>query len=178
MPTRVLRASVVCSWSLLALLACDQGLQPAPESGGCPASFVGACGTIVFRGAVPESTQLVYIVAYASFPQQLTDLLTFTPIPPPQLDLPGSPADTITTYQLPLARGRYEWILAVWRKMGTLTLENADTVLREAGFFRDSLNPDSAGVVHITGPIDSIDFVVDFDNMHPMSYWFSTPLRR
>ena len=178
MRTKAFRVAIAGSWSAVALLACDQGLQPVPESGGCPASFVGACGTIVFRGAVPDSTQLVYIVAYTNFPQQLTDLLTFMPIPPPELDLPGSPADTITTYRLPLPRGRYEWILAVWRKVGTLTLDNADSVLREAGFYRDSLNRDSAGVVNITGPTDSIDFVVDFDNMHPMSYWFPAALRR
>lgn len=170
------RAAVASSCSVLALLSCDQGLQPVPDA--CPPDLVGAHGTIVFRGAIPDSTQLVYVVAYANFPQQVTDLLTFTPIPPPELNLPGSPADTITTYCLRLNPGRYEWILAVWRKEGPLTLENADTVLREAGFYRDPLNPDSAGVVNITGPADSIDFVVDFDNMHPMSYWFPTPLRR
>src|SRR5262245_58417204 len=114
MPNAAFRASVACSWSVLALLACDAGLAPVPESGGCPSGFVGACGTIVFRGAVPDSTQLVYVVAFANFPETQTELLTFQPIPPPILDLPGSAADTITTYRLPLARGRYEWILAVW----------------------------------------------------------------
>ncbi len=162
----------------LALLACNQGLAPVPESGGCPAGFVGACGTIVFRGAVPESTQVVYVVAYANFPENQTDLLTFTPLAPPTLDLPGSPADTITTYRLPLPPGRYEWILAVWKKVGVLSLQNADTLLREAGFYRDTLNPTAPGLVDIAGATDSIDFVVDFDNMHPVSFYFPPAVRR
>ena len=165
-------------WVALALLACDQGLAPVPESGGCPAGFVGACGTIVFRGAVPESTQVVYVVAYANFPENQTDLLTFSPLAPPTVDLPGSPSDTITTYRLPLPAGRYEWVLAVWKKIGVLTLENADSLLREAGFYRDSLNPAAPGTVDIAGPTDSIDFVVDFDNMHPVSFYFPPAARR
>jgi len=164
-------------WGVLALLACDAGLQPVPESGGCPSDFVGACGTIVFRGAIPESTQVVYVVAYANFPENQTDLLTFSPLAPPTLDLPGAPGDTITTYRLPLARGRYEWILAVWKKIGVLSLENADSLLREAGFYRDSLNASLPGVVNIAGPTDSIDFVVDFNNMHPVSFYFPPAAR-
>jgi hypothetical protein len=172
----MLRNAVLAT--LAALLACDGGLAPVPESGGCPPGFVGACGTVIFHGAVPESTQLVYVVAYASFPENQADLLTFTPLTPPTLDLPGSPADTVTTYRLPLPAGRYEWILAVWRKIGALTLDNADSLLREAGFYRDPANDTLPGVVDIMGATDSIDFVVDFDNMHPVSYYFPPLVRR
>lgn len=162
----------------LTLLACDAGLAPVPESGGCPPGFVGACGTVTFRGAVPESTQVVYVVAYARFPQSATDLLTFTPLSPPVLDLPGTPGDTLASYRLPLAPGRYEWILAVWKKIGILTLANADTLLREAGFYRDPANPALPGAVDVMGGVDSIDFVVDFTNMHPVSFYFPPAGRR
>ena len=159
-------------------LACDGGLAPVAESGGCPPGFTGACGTVVFRGAVPESTQVVYVVAFANFPQTQTDLLTFVPLSPPVLDLPGAPGDTIASYRLPLPAGHYEWILAVWKKIGTLTPQNADTLLREAGFYRDTTNPSLPGTVDVAGGVDSVDFVVDFTNMHPVSFYFPPAVRR
>lgn len=171
------RAAYAATAGALALLACDGGLAPQSAAGGCPPGFVGACGTVTFRGAVPDSTQVVYVVAYANFPQTATDLLTFTPLSPPALDLPGGPADTLTTYRLPLPVGRYEWILAVWKKVGVLTLANADSLLREAGFYRDPANPALPGTVDVAGSTDSIDFVVDFTNMHPVSFYFPPAAR-
>ncbi len=171
------RTALRATLTLGALLACDGGLAPTPQSGGCPPGFTGVCGTVTFRGAVPDSTQVVYVVAYAQFPQTTTDLLTFTPLSPPVLDLPGTPADTITTYRLPLPAGQYEWILAVWKKVGVLTLQNADSLLREAGYYRDRGNPALPGVVNVSGGLDSIDFVVDFGNMHPVSFYFPPAAR-
>lgn len=178
-----LRAALACTFSactfsaLAATLACDGGLAPVAESGVCPPGFSGACGTVTFRGAVPESTQVVYVVAYARFPQNTTDLLTFAPLSPPVLDLRGLPADTIATYQLQLPPGRYEWILAVWKKVGVLTLTNADSLLREAGYYRNPSNAAQPGVVDVMGGLDSIDFIVDFGNMHPVSFYFPAAVR-
>jgi hypothetical protein len=173
-----LGAALACTLSALTLtLACDAGLAPVAQSGGCPAGFVGACGTVTFRGAVPDSTQVVYVVAYARFPQNATDLLTFAPLAPPVLDLPGTPSDTIGTYRLPLPAGRYEWILAVWKKVGVLSLTNADSLLREAGYYRDPANPLLPGLVDIAGGRDSVDFVVDFANMHAISFYFPPAVR-
>lgn len=183
MPRSALRSVLACTFSacafstLAATLACDGGLAPIAESGSCPPGFSGACGTVMFRGAVPESTQVVYVVAYARFPQNTTDLLTFAPLSPPVLDLRGLPADTIATYRLPLPAGRYEWILAVWKKVGVLTLTNADSLLREAGYYRDPANDTLRGVVDVLGGLDSIDFIVDFGNMHPVSFYFPAALR-
>lgn len=156
------------SWLLVcaALLACNGGLEPRAP---CPRGFVGVCGVIQFRGTVPDSTDVVWVVAFAQFPQTSTDLLTFRPVPPPELPLGAS----IATYELPLASGTYEWILAVWKKTGSLSLTNADTLLREAGFYRDPADTTRPGVVTVSGGATAgVDFVVDFGNMHAVSYWF------
>lgn len=179
MPRQRFPAALAAAVTVLGTLAaCDGGLAPVTATGGCPSGFVGACGTVTFRGAVPDSTQVVYVVAYASFPQTTTDLLTFAPLAPPTLDLPGGPGDTTATYRLPLPAGRYEWILAVWKKVGVLSLANADSLLREAGFYRDPGNASLPGAVDITGGVDSIDFVVDFGNMHAISFYFPPAVRR
>ncbi|HXF96610.1 MAG TPA: hypothetical protein VNI61_10985 [Gemmatimonadales bacterium] len=155
---------------LAALLACDGGLQPAPEPSACPPGFVGICGTVRFRGSVPDNTDDVYVVAYPSFPQSPDDLFTFRPAIPPQLPL----GDSIAFYLLPLEPGRYEWVLAVWKMAGTLTVETADSLLREAGFYRDPTDTTRPGVVGVPvgASADSIDFVVDFTNMRRVSDWF------
>ena len=153
-------------------LACDGGLAPSAATGTCPAGFVGACGVVTFRGAIPESTQVVYVVAYQQFPQSTGDLLLFQPLAPPVLDLPSGAGDSTAAYQLPLPAGHYEWVLAVWKKVGTLTLSNADSLLREAGFYRNPANPLQPGAVDIAGSRDSLNFVVDFANMHPVSFYF------
>lgn len=153
-------------------LACNDGLAPIPAPTSCPPGFVGICGTVTFRGAIPESTDVVYVVAYDTFPQGPDDLFDFVPLLPPTLPLGGS----ATFYTLPVPEGRYEWVLAVWKKQGQLTISNADSLLREAGFFRDPADTTRAGVVAVSGiGTDEIDFVVDFDMMHPVSYWFPMP---
>lgn len=158
-----------CSRSLLALvaLACNDGLQPTPL---CQPGAV--CGTVTFRGALPDSTDVMYVVAYQAFPQSINALFTFQPAPPPQLRLP-TPGDSTSSYTLPLPSGQYQWVLAVWKKVGTLTIANADTLLREAGYYRDPADSTKAGVVTVRASgADSVNFVVDFANMHPVSYYF------
>ena len=158
--------------SLAAALGCNGGLQPTPAATTCPAGFIGICGTVTFRGAVPDSTAGVYVVAYAHFPQQLSDLTSFTPLIPQPLPLPG---DSTAFYTVPLPNGRYEWVLAAWRKQGTFTGSNADSLFREAGFYKHGTDTTTHGsgivVVNSTGT-DSINIVVDFGNMHPISYYF------
>lgn len=157
----------------LTLLGCNEGLQPVPVPTSCPRNFVGICGQITFRGAIPDSTDLVYLVAYATFPQSKNDLFTFQPVPPVSLPLPG---DSIINYTLPLPNGVYHWVLAVWKKAGTLTIANADTLLRETGYYRDPADTTQPGVAIVNGVgTDSINFVVNFAVMHPVSFYFPAP---
>ncbi len=163
---------------LAAALACNQGLEPAPVPTSCPAGFVGVCGTVTFRGTEPDSTDGVFIVGYPTFPQSRNDLLAFTPFPPPSsLQRPFTGAQF---YTLRIPNGRYEWVVAVWKKTGTFApnFSNADSLLKEAGFYRDHADTTTHGsgvvVVNSTGT-DAIDFVIDFDEMHAISYYFPAP---
>src|SRR6184192_4250039 len=157
--------------AVAAILACNQGLEPALAPTSCPNGFVGVCGTVSFAGQLPESTAKVFIVAFDTFPKSQNDLFKFKPQPsPPTLPLGGPPF----FYTLPLPAGRYEWVLAVWQKQGTLTQATADSLLRETGFYRDTgdTTVHGSGIVIVgTGTgTDSIDFVVDFSNMHRVCY--------
>jgi len=164
-------------WALLAagltLLGCEDGLTPRPTPGGCPAAFVGICGTVTFRGALPESTDVVYVAAYATFPTSQAELFSFQPLPPPTLLLDSASRATPQLYRLPLPSGTYHWVLAAWKKQGPLSPANADSLLREAGYYRNPADTTQPGVVTVSGTgTDSIDFVVDFTNMHPVSFYF------
>jgi hypothetical protein len=167
-----LRPAAALAAALAAVLACDAGLEPEPI---CPRGLVGLCGTLHFRGAIPDSTAAVAVVAYATFPQSCNDLFTFQPLIPPSVPY----ADSVAAYSLPLPPGRYEWVLAVWRKTyPPLTLTVADTaVLREAGHFRNPADTSQPGVVTVPngGFTGGVDFVVDFDNLRPVSYYFRCP---
>ncbi|OLD04715.1 MAG: hypothetical protein AUI99_02420 [Gemmatimonadetes bacterium 13_1_40CM_3_69_22] len=168
MSLRVCGAAAVV---VAATLACNKGLEPALAPTSCPQGFVGVCGTVSFVGPLPDSTAKVFIVAFDTFPKSQNDLFKFKPQPtPPNLPLGGAPF----FYTLPVPAGRYEWVLAVWQKQGTLTPTNADTLLRETGFYRDKADPTKPGVVVVPGGTsrDSIDFVVDFGNMHRVCYYF------
>lgn len=151
----------------MAFVACNDGLKPTPL---CQPGAV--CGTITLRGPLPDSTDVIYVVAYQTFPTSINDLFSFQPVPPPQLRLPAT-GDSITSYTLPLPSGQYQWVLAVWKKLGTLTIADADTLLREAGYYRDPADSTKPGVVTVNaGGADSVNFVVDFTSMHPVSYYF------
>lgn len=164
--------------TLTAVLACDGGLEPLAQTTTCTPGLTGICGTVVFRGAIPESTAKVFIVAFAQFPQAPSDLFLYTPLAPPNLPLPDSAADSVRPYALPIPAGRYEWVLAVWQKQGTLTFGNADSLLRETGYYRNPADTTLPGVVNVYGGgTDSINFVIDFNNMHPVSYYFPAAIR-
>jgi len=159
-------------WCLLAAgaaIACNEGLKPQTV---CPAGFQGICGSVTFRGALPESTDVVYVVAYATFPQSQNDLFSFQPLPPPTLGLDSAARTRAQPYALPLPNGTYHWVLAAWKKQGALSQQNADSLLREAGFYKNPADTTQAGVVVVNGAVTGIDFVVDFTNMHPVSYYF------
>jgi len=158
---------------LVAMVACNEGLQPTPA---CPSGFVGICGTATVRGTLPDSSQALFIVAYTAFPESIKALLTFQPLPPPAVLLPPS-GDSTLFYTVPLPSGRYEWVLAVWQKKGTLKpdFSNADSLFREAGFYRDAGDTTShgSGIVVVNGTAtDSIDFAIDFGNMHRICTYF------
>jgi len=168
MPVFRFRCTLVAAG--LALLGCDDGLTPQPT---CPVGFVGICGSVTFRGALPESTDVVYIVAYATFPTSQAELFTFQPLSPPRLSLDSAARANPQPYQLPLPNGSYAWVLAAWKKIGVLSLATADSLLREAGYFRNPADTTQPGVVVVNGAgTDAIDFVVDFTNMHPVSFYF------
>ena len=160
---------------LAAAVACNDGLQPTPVPTTCPAGFVGLCGNITFRGTLPDNTDALYLVAYGAFPQSTSDLFDFLPFPPPTLPLPAA-GDSVVHYTLPLPDGEYHWVLAVWKKVGTLNPADpasADSLLREAGFYRDTADTSQPGAVRVNGTgTDHVDFVVDFGNMHTVSYFF------
>jgi hypothetical protein len=166
-----MRTRGVAAAALTAAVACNRGLEPALAPTSCPRGFVGVCGTATFTGQVPDSTAQVFIVAFDSFPKSQNDLFKFKPNPPQTiLPLGGPPF----FYTLPLPPGRYEWVLAVWQKQGTLTPTNADTLLRETGFYRAKNDSTKPGVVFVNPgtATDSIDFLIDFSHQHRVCDYF------
>lgn len=152
-------------WLCMAVVAgCSGGLEPEPI---CAPSLVGVCGTLRFRGAIPDSTDDVFIAAYLNFPQTCTDLINDR-----QPFIPGSVpyTDSVAAYSVELLPGDYDWVLAVWKKVGNLTLSPADTaLLRVAGYYRNAADTTQPGVVTVPSgaAAGDIDFVVDFDHLRP-----------
>ncbi|HEY3220235.1 MAG TPA: hypothetical protein VGJ80_05855 [Gemmatimonadales bacterium] len=146
------------------VIACGGGLEPEPI---CAPTLIGLCGTVRFRGTIPDSTDNVFIAAYATFPQTCSDLINNRrPL------IPGSVpyTDSAAAYSVPLDPGVYHWVVAVWKKVGTLTLSPADTaLLRVAGYYRDLADSTQPGVVTVPGgaAAGDIDFAADFDNLRP-----------
>lgn len=150
-------------WLLIAVAAaCGGGLEPEPI---CAPGLVGVCGTLRFRGTIPDSTDNVFIAAYVTFPQTCNDLISnrqpFIPSSVPY-------TDSVAAYSVELTPGTYEWVVAVWKKIGALTLSPQDTaLLRVAGYYRhprDSTLPGSVTVPDGASAGD-IDFVVNFDSL-------------
>jgi len=148
------RPSHLVPLALVSVLRCDQGLQPTPQA-------TSISGTVTFAGAEPAGTEDVFIVAFRSFPKTTADLYSFVPFPPQSLRRPFTGS---LSYTIAVPSGRYEWVVAVWKQQGPLVEAN----LREAGFYHDPANPPQRGVVVVNGPLKGIDFVIDFDNMHPV----------
>src|SRR6266480_6826410 len=104
-------------------IACDGGLEPERI---CPPSLVGLCGTVRFRGAIPDSTDNVFIAAYVTFPQSCADLINNRrPLRPGSVPY----TDSAAAYSVELPPDTYHWVVAVWKKTGNLTLTPADTAL-------------------------------------------------
>jgi len=170
-----MRPTLGLAIGVLVVVACDGGLQPEFAPTDCPTGFVGLCGTVRIRGSIPDSTHLVAVVAYGTFPQTCDDIPNFIPALPPSIPL----GDTTATYALPLPSGSYEWIVAAWKKLGTPTGTVADTaLLREAGFYRDPADTTRAGAVTVSGgAVDGVDFVIDLDNLHPLTDYVTCAAR-
>lgn len=153
------------AWVWIAVVAaCGGGLEPEPI---CAPTLVGVCGKLRFRGTIPDSTDNVFIAAYATFPQTCTDLINNR-----QPFIPGSVpyTDSVAAYSVELAPGDYGWVLAVWKKFGNLTLSPADTaLLRVAGYYRNAIDTTSPGTVTVPSGASAgaVDFVVDFDHLRP-----------
>ena len=159
-----LRPAALVVAVLAAALACDAGLEPEPI---CARSLIGVCGTIRFSGTIPDSTDNVFVAAYASFPQTCNDLI-FNRQPFIPSSVPYT--DSVTLYSITLLPDQYEWVLAVWKKVGQLQLNAADTaLLRVAGYYRSPADTSLPGTVIVPsgGVADSVDFRVNFDSMKP-----------
>jgi hypothetical protein len=147
--------------------ACGGGLEPESIPPICAPSLVGLCGTVRFRGTIPDSTDNVFIAAYITFPQTCTDLINNRrPV------IPGSVpyTDSAAAYSVALSPGTYQWVLAVWKKIGTLTLSPSDTaLLRVAGYYRSPTDSTQRGVVTVPSglAVRDIDFAVNFDSLRP-----------
>src|SRR6266508_1464393 len=108
------RSAAALATVLAAVLACDAGLEPEPI---CAGGLVGLCGTVRFRGTIPDSTDNVVVVAYATFPTTCNDLIfNRQPFLPPSVPY----TDSIAPYGLELPAGQYAWVVAVWKKLGML----------------------------------------------------------
>ena len=158
---RVVRMTVVVAgW----ITACDAGLAPEPI---CAPGLVGICGTIHFRGSIPDSTDNVFVAAYLTFPRTCNDLINNRrPV------LPGSVpyTDSAAAYSMMLDPGTYHWVLAVWKKVGALQLSPADTaLLRVAGYYRNPADTSQPGVVSVPNGFAAadIDFVANLDGLRP-----------
>ena len=159
-----LRPAAVIVAVLATALACDAGLEPEPL---CAPSLVGLCGTLRFRGTIPDSTDNVFVAAYATFPQTCNDLI-FNRQPFIPSSVPYT--DSVALYSIPLPANRYEWVLAVWKKIGQLTLTAQDTaVLRVAGYYRSPADSTQRGAVTVPSgaAIGDVNFTVNFDSLRP-----------
>ena len=158
------RVAAVAVVTAGAFAACDGGLQPEPI---CGPTLIGICGTIHFRGTIPDSSDHVFVAAYATFPQTCNDLIANR-----RPFVPGSVpyTDSVADYSVTLQPGTYEWVLAVWKKTGTLTLTPADTaLLRVAGYYRSPADTTRPGVITVpaAGAAANINFRVEFDSLRP-----------
>ena len=162
----------MCLAATALVAACGGGLQPEPI---CASTLVGACGTLRFHGPIPDSTDNVFIAAYAAFPQTCTNLINDRrPL------IPGSVpyTDSVAAYSVSLDPGGYQWLVAVWKKVGQLTLSPADTaLLRVAGYYRNPADTTQPGAFTVPGgaAVGGLDFVADFDNLRPATDFATCP---
>jgi len=144
--------------------ACDGGLAPEPI---CAPGLIGLCGTIHFRGSIPDSTDAVFVAAYLTFPRTCNDLINNR-----RPAYPGSVpyTDSAAAYSMALDPGTYHWVVAVWKKVGMLYVSPADTaLLRVAGYYRNPADTSQPGMVIVpNGPAPGdITFVANLDSLRP-----------
>jgi len=152
-------------------LRCDAGLKPEIASTNCP---VGICGTVHFRGAVPDSTDYVRVLVYASVPTTLAQLTSFVGFSDP---LPlGADSAFYSCCITRLPPGRYGWVLVVWKKVGILDVTTAAALLREAGAYLDPADSARFGSVLVPSSTGAggVDMVADFGKMRSISDFFPT----
>jgi hypothetical protein len=150
-------------------LSCDGGLKPEIASADCP---VGICGVVHFRGAVPDSTDYVRVLVYATIPQSAAELINFVGFSDP---LPlGTDSAHYTCCITRLPPGPYGWVLVVWKKLGILDPNSAPTLLREAGAYLDPADTTRFGTVVVPSSAGAggIDMVADFGRMRSISDFF------
>ena len=150
-------------------LGCDGGLKPELSSAYCA---TGICGTIHFLGAVPDSTEWVRVVVYASIPanaSQLTTFAGFSDVLPLGVD-----SARYACCLLSLPAGTYAWVLVVWKKLGALDVTTAPALLREVGAYQNPADTTQFGVVAVPsgGGIGGIDMVADYGKMRSISDFF------
>jgi hypothetical protein len=153
------------------VLSCDGGLKPEIASTNCP---VGICGVVHFRGAVPDSTDYVRVLVYASIPQSAAELTNFVGFSDP---LPlGTDSASYTCCITSLPPGPYGWVLVVWKKVGILTPTTAPALLREAGAYLDPSDTTRFGtvVVPTSAGVGSVDMIADYGKMRSISDFFPT----
>jgi len=168
-----MRPAVAAVLVLPLVFACDGGLKPEYASTYCP---TGICGTIHFRGAVPDSTDWVRVVVYAAIPEsasQLTSFAGFSDVLPLGVD-----SARYSCCLLPLAAGSYAWVITVWKKKSdsALTVTTAADQLREMGAFPNPADTTEFGTVVVPGGggTGGVDMVADYGKMRSISDFFPT----
>jgi hypothetical protein len=157
-------------------LGCDGGLKPEIASPNCP---TGICGTIRFNGAVPDSTEWVRVVVYASIPASANELTSFAGFSD-VLPL-GADSAHYSCCILPLAAGTYAWVIVVWKQLGALDVNTAPALLREIGAYQNPLDTTQFGTVYVPSGagVGGIDMVADYGKMHSISDFFpAAPVAR
>ena len=154
--------------------ACDAGLAPEPI---CAPGLIGLCGTIHFRGSIPDSTDAVFVAAYLTFPQTCNDLINNR-----RPALPGSVpyTDSAAAYSMALDPGTYHWVVAVWKKVGALHVSPADTaLLRVAGSYRNPADTSQPGIVTVPNraAAGDINFVANLDSLRPATDFVTCTLQ-
>jgi len=150
-------------------LGCDGGLKPEIASMNCP---TGICGTVRFRGAVPDSTEWVRVVVYASVPtnaSQLTAYAGFSDVLPL-----GTASAFYSCCITALPPGPYRWVLVVWKKLGALDVTTAPDLLRELGAYQNPADTTQFGTVGVpgSGGVGGINMVADFGKMRSITDFF------
>lgn len=166
MPLHAARAALLVA---AFMAGCGGGLEPEPASTACPS---GICGTVRFRGAVPDSTDYVRVVVYRTLPTTPGELILFAGFSDP---LPlGVDSAFYTCCVSLLSPATYAWVLVVWKKLGTLDFATAPALLREIGSYRDPADTSLLGSVTVpsTGGAPRIDIIADFGKMRSISDFF------